>query len=639
MYLLYEEDGQFKSGTIVADNDSSLQIDSQFGKRIKLRAAQVMLRYSSPMPAEFMQCMAVVCADLDVEFLWEVAGTEEFDYTALATEYFGRPAQPVELAGVLQSLHESPMHFYKKGRGHYRPAPADALGAAKASVVRKQREAELMATYVSALTAFQLPEALRNEVDTLLFAPDKQQLSWRAVDAACKQTGLSPVRLLDRCGAIPSSHDYHFNKFVQEYFPRGIGFVAHDALTVWADLPLAHVQAFSIDDASTTEIDDAFSVQRQTDGSWLVGIHIAVPALGILPDSVLDQVAARRLSTVYYPGGKITMLPDDVVSVYSLKQGETCPAMSMYLQVADESWEVLTHRTCIERVPVVANLRHETLQSQFNVDSLTGGHGAAYPWQTELTALWHLSGALEAKRGKTPDTNQPQKADYQFKVDNDWVAITDRQRGNPVDRVVSELMILVNAEWGKWLADSEVIALYRTQQNGKVKMSTRPAPHVGLGVAQYTWASSPLRRYVDLVNQRQLLALVQGLPPTYPAKSDVVYTVLRDFELAYDAYSEFQRKMERYWCLRWLQQEQLTMTHGAVIKENLVRLHGLPMVVRVPSLPELAVGSCVELIIDSIDLLDVELHCTWQRQANVVQAESVPPESASAELLGVCANG
>src|SRR5690606_2093820 len=84
------------------------------------------------------------------------------------------------------------------------------------------------------------------------------------------------------------------------------------------DLPLADVKAFSIDDAATTEIDDAFSVTPLSYGSFRIGIHIAAPALGITPGSPLDQAAARRLSTVYLPGHKITMLPEEVIQHYTL---------------------------------------------------------------------------------------------------------------------------------------------------------------------------------------------------------------------------------------------------------------------------------------------------------------------------------
>ncbi len=617
MYLLYEEDGEFKAGTLVADNDSSLQIDSQFGKRIKLRAAQVILRFVAPPPAEFMQAVNAVRADLDVDFLWEVAGDAEFSYEDLARDYFGHAPSATEMAGVLQLLHASPMYFYRKGRGHYKPAPAEALLAAKAGVLRRQKEAEQLAAWVAELTQFRLPDELQPEVMGLLFAPDKQKLPWKAVETAAHNTGLTVLRLLARCGAIPSEHDYHYQRFVHEHFPRGIDFPALPELVLPDDLPLAEVEAFSIDDESTTEIDDAFSVRQLDDGSWQVGIHIAVPALGILPDSPLDKVARNRLSTVYYPGGKVTMLPDDVVARFSLDEGRACPALSMYLVVEDISWKVLSERTVLERVPVAQNLRHEVLQHDFNERSLADGTGE-YRWQRELEMLWRLSGALEAGRGKTPDPAQPVRADYVFRVEDGRVSIIDRQRGNPVDRLVSELMIRVNAGWGSWLAKHDIAGLYRTQENGKVKMSTRPGPHVGLGVENYAWSSSPLRRYVDLVNQRQILALLHDEPAVYPPRSDTLYAILRDFELAYDAYNEFQRRMERFWCLRWLVQENVQRIGAQVIKENLVRVAGMPLVARVPSMPELPVGTLIEVMVGEMDMLEVDVQLTYCAAADNV---------------------
>ncbi|HAN55598.1 MAG TPA: ribonuclease II, partial [Betaproteobacteria bacterium] len=132
MYLLYEEDGGFKAGTIITDNDSSLQVDSQHGKRVKVKAITVMLRFDAPNPTEFMDAAHAVRDDADTDFLWEVAGSEEFGFADLAREYFGHAPTPPEAAGILMRLHEAPMHFYKKGRGRYKPAPPESLAAAKA---------------------------------------------------------------------------------------------------------------------------------------------------------------------------------------------------------------------------------------------------------------------------------------------------------------------------------------------------------------------------------------------------------------------------------------------------------------------------------------------------------------------------
>ena len=154
-------------------------------------------------------------------------------------------------------------------------------------------------------------------------------------------------------------------------------------------------------------------------------------------------------------------------------------------------------------------------------------------------------------------------------------------------------------------------------------MSTVPAGHDGLGVSQYIWATSPLRRYVDLINQRQLIALVRGDSPPYRAGDEALLAAMRDFEVTYEAYAEFQRSMERYWCLRWLKQEQRATVVGSVIRENLVRLSELPLVVRVPSLPTLAPGSVVELAVGSLDFLELTLHFEYRGELDAAAAASI----------------
>ncbi|MGH8799495.1 MAG: RNB domain-containing ribonuclease, partial [Casimicrobiaceae bacterium] len=177
-----------------------------------------------------------------------------------------------------------------------------------------------------------------------------------------------------------------------------------------------------------------------------------------------------------------------------------------------------------------------------------------------------------------------------------------RPRGSPLDKLVAELMIHVNSSWGKLLEDADAPGLYRTQQAGKVKMSTRPEPHQGLGVAHYLWASSPLRRYSDLVNQRQLVAAIAGDRPPYAIGDAELFAVLADFELTYAQYAEFQNRMEHYWCLRWLEQEKVGEATATVVRDNLVRFDALPLYLRVADLPA-ASGPRVRVAVGRIDLL------------------------------------
>ena len=608
MNVFYEEDGHFKVGAVFADNNTSLQVEAPHGKRAKIKAQSVLLRFDSSLH-EFLPQAERVADDIDVDFLWEASGQNEFGFEDLARDYFGRAVAPQEHAGLLLRLHGAPMHFYKKGRGRYKPAPSDALKAALASVEKKRLQAELQARYVESLTEFRLPPEFAPHLRRLFYKPDRNGLENKALEAAAEKLHLSPIRLLEKCGAIPSLHDFHLDRFLFEHFPRGTGFDVDETCALPDDLTLADVEAFSIDDAATTEIDDAFSVTRQDDGTWRVGIHIATPALGIAADSPLDKVASERLSTVYHPAGKITMLPEAVIGRFTLAAGHACPVLSLYVNVA-EDLRILATQSRVERVTIAENLRLDGLEDVFTEDNLATGAGN-YPRKTELAFLWRLAAVLEAGRGKG-ENGAVDRLDYAFSVDGDRVSIEPRRRGSPSDKVVSELMILANSTWGALLAEHETPALYRVQQAGKVRMSTHPAPHEGLGVAQYTWASSPIRRYVDLVNQRQVVAQVRGEMPPYAKPADL-FEIMRAFELAYDAYAEFQRGMERYWCLRYLQQESLTVVTGSVIRDNLVRLETLPLVVRVGDLPTLPPMSRVHLDVGTIDLLDLELVCHFRQ--------------------------
>jgi exoribonuclease-2 len=496
----------------------------------------------------------------------------------------------------------------------------------------------------------------------------------KALAAAAAATGLSPARLLLNCGAVASTHDYHLGRFLFECFREGTDFPpflnltagnAEPLLDAPADLPtltgaqrlpdshplaeggredgalpgqlpLAAVAAFSIDDAATTEIDDAFSVTPQADG-WRIGVHIAAPGLGFAAESDLGQIARRRLSTVYMPGHKITMLPEAVVGQFTLAAGRTVPAVSLYLDVASDL-RLLGHSTRLERVTIADNLRHHDIEPVFNETTLAEGL-PDFAYRNELKLLWEFAQVLAAGRGKTPGADD--RKDYNFTIDWDAagvdgpgvVAISERPRGSPLDTLVAELMIIANTTWGALLRDAGIPALYRVQTGGKVRMSTVAAAHEGLGVDCYAWLSSPLRRYCDLLNQWQLIALLRSEPPPFPPQSPALFAALRDFELTYASYAEFQRNMERYWCLRYLLQTGTTTLEAVVLREALVRVNDLPLVLRAPSLPDLAVaprGAKVKLSIEEVDLLTAEIRARFvEVLATVAPVSDLPAEEAA----------
>ena len=605
MNVFYEEDGAFKVGHVMSDIGTSLQIESVSGKRGKIKSNQVILRFESAL-GEFIPAADAHSAKIDADFLWQVCGQAEFGCEQLAGDYFGHTPLAAESAGVAIKLHASPMYFYKRGKGRYQAAPEENLKAALASIERKKRETEQMSGWVAQLKDGVMPDEMRPHLSMLLYKPDRNTLLVKACEAAVAETQISLPKLFFAAGAWSdlrnAPHDYHLGQFLADYFPRGTAYHGVIDAVAPTDLPLAKVRAFSIDDATTTEIDDAFSVTELADGAIEIGIHIAAPALFFGRDSALEKLAANRLSTVYFPGNKITMLPDAAVVMATLTEQRNCAALTFYATFAAETFALVNTRTAIEQVPITRNLRIHEVETYFHETAILEGKVDG-EFGAELILLHRLAKALGKRRGKSE--NEQDRLDFNFEISDGLINIMPRKRGSPVDTVVSEFMILANSEWGKLLAERGVAAIYRVQQNQKTRMTTEAAPHEGLGVAQYAWSSSPLRRYVDLVNQRQLIALVKNETPPFAKRSPELNEITRKFDVTYDAYAEIQRNLERYWCLRYLQQEGIHEFTATIIRDELVRADQLPLIVKLDKSPQLPGKTAVQVAVGALNFWDI----------------------------------
>ncbi len=684
MHALFEDSGKFLAGRILSEAESSAQIELDSGKRVKAKAANILLKFDKPAPAELIAQGQALAETIDLPLAWEFAPEGEFGFADLARDYFSENATLVEQAAALFRLYESPHYFRRAGKGRFKKAPADILQQALAAIEKKKAVLAQITEWAGELAAGVCPEPIRQELYRILFRPDKNAPEYKAVVEASRATHTAPLELLQKAGAIDSSYQFHWKRFLLDNFPKGTGFPSVDAPQPPADLPLADVQAFSIDDSQTTEIDDALSVTGLGTGTVTLGIHIAAPGLAIEPGSALDQLGRQRLSTVYMPGYKVTMLPDSVVQIYTLDEGRANPAVSLYCTIDEATLEITATETRLDRVPVVANLRHDQLDHIVTEDWLADANirientpQRLSELRSQLSFLHRLAKILKAGRevvrGKPENFNRP---DYNFKLSaarppegaktplggsaanavasvgaqshvggnagngepdgSETVHITTRQRGAPLDLIVAEAAIVANSTWGGLLASFGVPGIYRSQASMapgvKVRMGTKALPHAGMGVKSYTWATSPLRRYVDLVNQWQIIACVRNgataaLVAPFKPKDAELFSIISSFDAAYSAYNGYQGGMERFWTLKYLEQNGITELDATVFKEGpggsfLVRADTLPLVFPVLGAQNLPRGARLRVKLGEVDEITLDLHGTVLARLDDPQDES-----------------
>ena len=647
MFVLFEEAGKFLAGRVMSETDASLQVELDSGKRVKVKTANALLKFEKPAPGELVAAGQRLSADIELDLAWEFAGDDEFSFADMARDYFSsdtsKPASIEQQAAALFRLFEAPHYFRRAGKGRFKKAPLEILQLALNAIEKKKQLVAQISAWADQLANGECPEPIREQLYKILFKPDKNSPEYKAVVEASRATHTAPLDLLQKSGAIASPYQFHWKRFLFENFPRGTAFPALQAPAIKDELPLADVRAFSIDDSSTTEIDDALSVQGLGSGTVTLGIHIAAPGLAVLPGSAIDAVGRARLSTVYMPGYKLTMLPDDIVQTYTLLEGRNCPSLSLYLTLDEATLAVTGSVTRLEQVPIISNLRHDLLDSTFTEAFFEAAQSVPpvdVDWGVELTFLHrfarHLKAQREVVRGKPENFNRP---DYNFKLDNpggqepqgnEAVSISTRQRGAPLDLIVAEAMILANSTWGQWLAEHGVPGIYRSQASMapgvKVRMGTKALPHAGLGVPAYAWSTSPLRRYTDLVNQWQIIACVRhgrtaALAAPFKPKDADLYSVISSFDSAYSAYNGYQAGIERYWTLKYLQQNSIGEITASAFKDNLVRADDLPLVLPAMGAQGLPRGARVRVKLGDIDEITLDITGTVVERLDIALDE------------------
>jgi len=644
-YALFEDTGKILGARVMSETDASAQVELDSGKRQKVKASHILLRFDKPEPAALLAASGALVPEIDLAMAWEFAPEDEFGFADVARDYFSEQVTLTEQTAMLLALHGAP-HYFRRGsaKGRFKKADAATLALALNAIEKKKELLAQIDAWALELAAGRCPDSIKTQLYKILFKPDKNAAEYKAVVQAARSTQTPPLVLLQAAGAISSAYQFHWQRFLYESsslgqvergLPAGVPRKADtNRLTA---MPPAPVRAFSIDDSATTEIDDALSVQGIGTAEVVLGIHIAAPSLGIAVDDAVDKLARSRLSTIYMPGQKITMLPDALVQPFTLQASanleDARPAVSLYVTYDAVTLAVKSFETKIERVPVVANLRYDQIDHIVTADwlgnpamTVTDTPPEVTQLRPELSWLFVLAQTLKAQRelvrGKPETFNRP---DYSFKLDkpegadiqgDERVEIVPRVRGAPLDLIVAEAMIVANSTWGAWLATLGVPAIYRSQASlgfgVKVRMGTKALPHAGIGVPAYAWSTSPLRRYTDLVNQWQIIAAAQhgataALAAPFKPKDAALFAIIASFDDAYSNYNQFQNTMERYWTLQYVQQRAITELTAVVMKDGLARADDLPLVLPVLGAKELPRGAHIRVRLGEIDFIALEM--------------------------------
>lgn len=341
---------------------------------------------------------------------------------------------------------------------------------------------------------------------------------------------------------------------------------------------LTDVRCYSIDAPWTQDIDDAVSCRPELGGGFTVGVHIADPSARVLAGSLLDQEARKRGTSVYLPTGTLPMFPRELShGAMSLVEGELRPAVST-LVTFDENLEIVD----TEIVPSIVRVHRRLTYDGVDAMLASDGEAAAEPGVGETLAnLKYIADELMRRRAERDAVfiDLPElKIDVdQLAEDRPVVTCKLLEGQSEARQIVSELMIMANGVVGQFCREHAIPMIYRSQDppDGELmdadvmampeglprtfmmlrKMksgdaSTRPQPHFGLGLPVYVQSSSPIRRYSDLICQRQLKAFAAG--DELPYDEDAIIGLMGTVENTTRDASITERETERYWTIFYL---------------------------------------------------------------------------------------
>jgi len=566
------DDGRLKPGLVVREQANHVTVAEAGGRERSVARDLIMVRHPDHKVTRDNLAAAVatleaehtqLAAELDLNLLWEVVREQGRNFSAeeLAELFFGRRSAGAT-AVMLEALFNDRLFFIR------RHLEFVARNSEQVERLRVQHDRVRLRSESSRNTRNLIRGILEDglmpppdeaapliaELRRYLDNPFTRNRDLTAMIEAAV-TEITPAEaayeILERLGAAPPGPRFVIIGGVRTGFSEA---AIAEANQVVPPVRAASddVGAVTIDDDDTVEVDDALSCEALPDGSLRVRIHIALVADFVPQRGPMDREAAARATTVYLPEATIRMLPDRIAcDAASLIAGQERHVLTTDVRLSTAG-DITSYSIYPSRIRIAARLSYDDCDALLATEAGTA----------EAVALRRMhDAALKLReRRRAAGALLVYRREPKIKVRDDGeIELTLIDSMSPSRQLVAELMVLSNYAAARWAADNRVPIIYRVQPvvggdyaAQRPRLSLHPEFHAGVGLDYYAQASSPIRRYMDLVLQRQLLAAL-AQPPTVAYQADELLTVLANAEAAEADGKELERRAKRYWILRYLE--------------------------------------------------------------------------------------
>ena len=623
---------QLRMGYVRKQEGAKLHIIDPRGRNVSAPSDRVVIVHAlaseSAFPStvrEINDRIATRQSEIDIELLWQSVNGNHMERASseLARIYFGDDV-PEAASAIFRSLSEDTLYFRRKGV-QFTPKTPEQVDV---EVLRRQRQKEREEFRAHASAAIRglvrdknaavtpelepiidridhwLRERTGDEVGTLL-----EEIAGiaKARDAACD--------ILVRAGRV----DSHADRFL---VMAGIDGKFSEPLLEAADglnphvhgpdrLDLRHLPAFTIDDDDTREVDDALTIEHR-DGETIIGIHIADISAFVSKGDLLDAEAYRRSSSIYLPAETVRMFPDRLsTDLASLTAGTERPAFTVEVRF-DGQGDRLGYRIVLSTIQVAERLSYDSADEAIQ---------AGDPGLSELHRIAVRLQAVRRERGAITF----RRAELKIRVRGNQIDVSKLNPDSPSRLLVSEMMILANSLAAGFASLHSLPVIFRTQDARdalavedtpaiealafdklrktfkRSRLSLAPGTHSGLGLTAYTQASSPIRRYADLVTQRQFTAMLSSR--TLPYVREELLQILATAEAAEQEVRAIEDKSTTYWLLEFLAREKTGQPLPAIVmdKRGTVELEDYYLRGKIAETATCSLGTSVQVMIETID--------------------------------------